>query len=593
MPAHRQRFDAFDFDGAAEILEGVPLPLGGGVVEDFRAQVAARRQEVATLNRELREAVRKNRLLDLMPSIERLLTLMPDHAYGKALAEKVQRRIVDGAAKCLGDHHYDQALRLLEQIAPHVRTPQAQQLHHQAAELAWLAWDLHNAPVVDATLVTVAERLRRLAPGDSRTVKLCTELQRRAQRAESQGRCEPLPWARSPRQSPLGVSIAWLTGFERVGCAEALAQPDLLRYPGRFAVACGLALTGIKRAVLPINLLSSQQRGVLGRVTHLMRSRSGRSAWGIDIGASGLKAVKLVWNEAKQRAVIEAATLIEHAKPLSHAANEAEERRLIKETLEAFVNSQKTKPEHVCLGLPGRMALCRPIELPPIESARVPKFIQFEAAYQFPVPLEQLAWDFQIFDGGPPGADAAAGSPNKEGRQALLIGVKHALTRRFLDGFHGLGVRVEVLQTDFVGLHNFLAYEHFPPPGEAPSGKACPVVAALDVGCDVTNIVVSSPYSLWHHSGGVAGQSFTRALVKEFSLGIAQAEQRKRAPESAGRLSDLYEAMSPVFEDLLREVQEALAAYAEAEPNRPIQHIFGLGGGFFLHGLFRYLRCGR
>jgi Tfp pilus assembly PilM family ATPase len=377
-----------------------------------------------------------------------------------------------------------------------------------------------------------------------------------------------------------------------VGCVETPAQPDLLRHPGRFAVACGLALTGIKQAVLPINLLSAEQRGVLSRVTHLMRSRSPRSAWGIDIGGSGLKAVKLAWDEGKQRAVVEATALIEHAKPLSHAANEAEERRLIKETLEAFVNGRKTKPEHLCVGLPGRMALCRPIELPPIEAARVPKFLQFEAAYQFPVPLQQLAWDFQMFDGVPPAADGAA-APNKESRRGLLIGVKHAATRRFLDGFHGLGMRVEVLQTDFVGLHNFLAYEHFPPPGEAPAGKACPVVAALDVGCDVTNIVVGSPYALWYHSGGVAGQSFTRALVKEFNLGIAQAEQRKRAPESAGRLSNLYEAMSPVFEDLLRDVQGALAAYAEAEPNRPIQHILGLGGGFLLHGLFRYLRCGR
>ena len=91
----------------------------------------------------------------------------------------------------------------------------------------------------------------------------------------------------------------------------------------------------------------------------------------------------------------------------------------------------------------------------------------------------------------------------------------------------------------------------------------------------------------------MAGQTFTRALVKEFNLSLAQAEQRKRAPESPGRLSDLFEVLGPVFEELLKETQEALAGYAQAQPDRPLRQVVGLGGGFSLHGLLRYLRCGR
>jgi Tfp pilus assembly PilM family ATPase len=134
-----------------------------------------------------------------------------------------------------------------------------------------------------------------------------------------------------------------------------------------------------------------------------------------------------------------------------------------------------------------------------------------------------------------------------------------------------------------------LVHEHF----SAADNSPATAVAALDVGCDVTNIVVSSPYALWHHICGVAGQTFTRALVKEFNLGIAQAEQRKRAPESQERLSDIYAVLGPVFEGLLKETQEALAAYAQAQPDRPLRHVVGLGGGFSLHGLLRWLRCGR
>ena len=127
----------------------------------------------------------------------------------------------------LAEHQYDQALRLLEQIAPHVRTQRAERLHRQVEELAWLAWDLRNAPVVDATLLAVAERLRRLAPRDERAGKLCAELQRRARLTASQG--TPLPWARPPRQTPLGVPVEWLTGFRRIRRAESLEQPELVR----------------------------------------------------------------------------------------------------------------------------------------------------------------------------------------------------------------------------------------------------------------------------------------------------------------------------------------------------------------------------
>ena len=160
----RERWAAFDVDGAIELLESVPPTLRGKKMEEFRAEVLARRQEIATLHQELRSAVRQNRLLDLPPKIERLLVLKPDHAYCLDLAEKVQQRVIEAAEKHLLDHQYDQALSLLEQIAPHVRTRRAEQLHRQVAELACLAWDLRNAPLVDGTLLAVAERLRRVAP---------------------------------------------------------------------------------------------------------------------------------------------------------------------------------------------------------------------------------------------------------------------------------------------------------------------------------------------------------------------------------------------------------------------------------------------
>jgi type IV pilus assembly protein PilM len=588
----RESFDAYDFDGAAVILAQVPPPLQSKAMVQLAAEVATRRQEIAALVAEVRAALCEKRILDLASKIDRLLALKPDHPLGGSLAEKVQRRLLDAAEKHLAEYHYDDARALLERIPLPVRSPRAEELQRRVGELAWLAWDLRNAPVIDTTLVSVARRLRLLAPGDAQTVKLSSELQRRTTLAESQQQEQPQSWARPPQPTALGVPVESLTGFRRLGRSTTLEQPELLQQAGRLAVACGLALTGLQEAAMPINLLASSSRGVLSWVGGLVRSWGEQPAWGIDIGPSGLKAVKLAWDQDQQQAVIEELALIEHAKPLSHAANEAEETKLVEATLEEFLDSHQTKQSQVCLGIPGRMSLMLSLELPSIESAKLPKLIEYEARSEFPVPLDQLAWDFQLFQPVAPDVNRSAEAEDNDGQRALLIGARHAVTQRFLEPCERLGLRVDVLQTDVVGLHNLLVYEHFSDDDNA-SPPAEAAVAAIDVGCDVTNIVISSPYSLWSRACGVAGQTFTRALVRELKLSVAQAEQQKRAPESAGRLSALFEAWSPMLQDLLRESRDALAAYTQEAPDCPVRQMIGLGGGFSLHGLLRGLRCGK
>ncbi len=397
----RQCFEAFDFDGAAAAMAEVPPALQHESAEELRAAVASRREEIAKLTEEVREAVRQRRLLELPEKIERLLSLKPDHAMAKKLAEQVHDSFLRAAEKHLAARQYQDAHALLSQIDPHVRTPQTQELFQRAAELAWLDWDLRKSPVIDKTLLGVAERLRRLAPDDARVVKLLKELHRRSG-GDGPSRGGPLTWARPPQPTALGLPVEWLAGLGRLTCAAGMDQIDLLRYPGRFVVAGGLALAGIKQDALRINLFSDEQRGMLRRVTRLVRPRSTRRAWGIDVGASGLKAVKLAWDEAEEQAVVEVAVSVDHAKSLRHAANEEEEETLVKQTVQAFLDRHQTQGERVCVGLPGRMALCRQLELPPTDQGKVSRLVHYEAQQQFPFALDQMAWDFDLLrcDGG-------------------------------------------------------------------------------------------------------------------------------------------------------------------------------------------------
>ena len=113
-----ERFEAFDYDEAARILEQVPPSCRNQNIDELQTRIAERREELATLDRELREAVREKRLFDLPPRIERVLALKPDHVYAKELAEQVWSRLSDAAETRLADYRHDEALQLLDRVAP-------------------------------------------------------------------------------------------------------------------------------------------------------------------------------------------------------------------------------------------------------------------------------------------------------------------------------------------------------------------------------------------------------------------------------------------------------------------------------------------
>ncbi|HLA83844.1 MAG TPA: pilus assembly protein PilM [Thermoguttaceae bacterium] len=587
----RERAAVSDYQAAAAHLKRVPPPFQTHDWKDLHDEIAERCREINTLIEEIRQAVRDKRLLDLPARIERLTALKPADAEAEKLHDWVRAQLVALARNTLAKHRYEETLRLLEQMAsPRTEVPEMQRMREEATELAALLFDLRNAPVIDATLVAVARRLKQRTPKDARVVRLCGELDRRVRAAGSSLPEEPIPWASPPEQTPLGVSVEWLCGFRKIGRAEELDASELQQRPGCFLTACGLALAGMGRAAVPINLLSVRSTGMLHRVKHIMRSRGARQGWGIDVGCGSLKAVRLSWDDAKQQAVIEDACSVEHSKSLGHVADNDERARIMTESLRAFLSGRDVKGDRVCVGLSGRTTFSRQITIPPVDAAKMAKLVSFEAANKFPMPMDKLAWDFHAFEGA---ASEEAKPDVAPGREILLVAAKRAMTDSLSAVFKSLKLRVDVLQPDFVGLHNFLVHDYLTGSDGGSSTGTGPVVAALDIGADATNFLVSSRDSLWFHACGVDGQSFNRALSKTLRLDAAEAERRKRSPETAERFSDLYGALNSVFEDLLNEVQRSLSLYAGAQPQRPVERLLGLGGGFRLHGLFRFLRCGR
>jgi Tfp pilus assembly PilM family ATPase len=117
-------------------------------------------------------------------------------------------------------------------------------------------------------------------------------------------------------------------------------------------------------------------------------------------------------------------------------------------------------------------------------------------------------------------------------------------------------------------------------------------LAVLDVGSASSRLIVSTPRTAWFRTIPVGGQAITAQLVQTYKLTQAQAEQLKRTPTAARRVSQLYETIDPLLLRLADGVHRALEMHARAYSSVKIQHLFGVGGGFAQHGLLRRLRQG-
>jgi type IV pilus assembly protein PilM len=599
----RQRYSE-----ALTLLESVPRALWTDAVRGLTNQCRACSDEIETLSTELASLLAAKRLDGMLPKIERLLTLQPEHAQAQQLARQIQTHLCRAAKDLLAKHQYEKAKQLLEQVPESVRAPAVVQYLAYAGEMSWMTFDIRTAPHIDKPLLAIAARFKKLAQGNSASADgavakpspldpamttIFAKLQQRVA-AGIGSTLSPTPWAAAPQQPALGLPVDPVWTLKRLPFKDGLDAAPFAEQAGGFFAACGLALQGLGRGPIKANLVPADHRTMLGRMTTLVRFRA-RTAWGIDVSTSGIKAVKLAWDETKQQATIEAGSFLQHRKLLTQAVNEAEEERLLDETLRTLLELNDLRADRLCVGFSGRWLLYRQFKLPPIEGSKMAKLVQYEARLQVPVDLEDLVWDFQMVDElNVPAKDAGKETADlRRERDVGLIAVKQAQIKRLLARFQAHKLTADIVQSDAFALANALSYEHFPASPEPAQAGAPAPLAILDVGCDATNLICCGPQMLWVRNFGVGGQSITRAIVQQFQLTFAQAEELKREPANAPSISRLYEAMEPVFEDIVHETHASMTAMARIYPYARLPRMLAIGGGMRQHGLLRRLRVGR
>lgn len=291
------------------------------------------------------------------------------------------------------------------------------------------------------------------------------------------------------------------------------------------------------------------------------------SVWGIDIGQCALKALKLTGAEEEIR--IEAFEIIEYPQVLTQLGP-GERDQAVNTALEQFLARNDVAGMNVVISIPGQSGFTRFVKLPPVEEKQVPEIVRFEAEQQIPFNIDEVIWRWQSFR-----------DPNSPDIEVGIFAMKRSDVWETLRRFEDAGVVVDVVQTAPLALYNFMKFD-----GQSADDGATLLV---DVGADKTDLVVADGPRIWTRTLQLGGNNFTEALVKAFKLTFSKAEKLKIAAGTSKYARQIYQAMRPVFAELAQEIQRSVGYYTSLHRESRFCRVIGLGNGFRLPGLQKYL----
>lgn len=311
---------------------------------------------------------------------------------------------------------------------------------------------------------------------------------------------------------------------------------------------------------------------------------SSQGVWGIDIGQCALKALRCTIGEDGETVVADAFDFIEYPKILSQP--EADPDELVRDALHQFLSRNDLLGDKVAISVSGQQGLARFIKLPPVESKKIPDIVKYEARQQIPFPLEEVIWDYEQLKGG----------SEEEGftleTEVGLFAMKRDQVFKVIRPFDRAGMELDIIQLAPLAIYNVVCREFLkdlPAPDEYDPDDPPESVVVISLGTDTTDLVVTNGFRVWQRNIPLGGNHFTRALTKDMKLTFAKAEHLKRNAREAEDPKKVFQAMRPIFNDLVTEVQRSISYFQSIDRKAKIGKVIALGNAMRLPGLQQYL----
>jgi len=296
-----------------------------------------------------------------------------------------------------------------------------------------------------------------------------------------------------------------------------------------------------------------------------------KSAWGIDIGESAIKAVKV--RRSGDTVVIEDYhTVVCEAR--ADAAQGGDRDYRVRTALSELQYQADLQGSAVAVSLAGRDVFPRFIPLPPVEKKRIPEIVRYEARTQMPFPIDEVVWDYQPVTGmDVPGEEV----------EVAFFAVKKATVYSFLTNLRLARVVPNLVEITPLALYNFLTYDRSFDTG----------TVVIDVGAANTDLVIIDGERFWTRSVAISGNDITRALQEKYQISFEEAESLKHKAAGSTQAEKIFGAMKPIVDDLIGEIQRSIGYYkAQQSRSARIERVVLLGNAFKLTQLVEYFRKG-
>lgn len=295
---------------------------------------------------------------------------------------------------------------------------------------------------------------------------------------------------------------------------------------------------------------------------------SRKAAWGIEIGAYAIKAIRLERDGDDVK--VSDFAVIPHKKVLTTPDLDQDE--MVRLGLGQFISQKSLEGEHLVMSVPGHAAFARFAKLPPVEPKKVPDIVKFEAVQQIPFPIDEVEWDYQTF--------------TSEDTPEIEVGI-FAITRervqQRLGLYSELGLTPESMTLSPVAVFNALSYDL-----GLGKQKKQPVVL-IDIGTQATDVIVAEAGRCWIRTFPLGGTHFTEAIASAFKLSYSKAEKLKLEASDSKYAKQIMQAMRPVFSDLLQDLQRSISYYQSLHRDSELGTMIGIGSTFKIPGLRKFL----
>ncbi len=285
--------------------------------------------------------------------------------------------------------------------------------------------------------------------------------------------------------------------------------------------------------------------------------------WGLDLGHSSIKAVKI----ARKGGV---ATVLGYAIEPITVPDGGDRTEAVVAALRSLAGREEFHDTPVVASLSGRQVFSRTVNIPVINPKQVERMVELEARQQIPGEFSEVEWGYHLS----PAADGVS-------QDVALFAVKRELASEVIGLSRQAGINLVGISVSSLALYNFVRFDQVFPEDET--------IVILDVGAENTDLVCYQGDMLWMRTIGTSGNAITEAFAKKFKVSFAEAEQLKRQAHESAQADRILKMIEGTLTELTGEVQRSLGFYKQQNKEAKLENLVISGSTFRLPGMPEYM----